>query len=379
MITVYAKYFIPTKASGFGLNDGDTEKVLWTIPNQNGSQVLPLDAKVNVEMGAAGNFEFSLAVNNPYYAIWKQMKTIVRVDYDGTTIFYGRVLTIDRDMFRTKRIHCEGALTFFMDSVFEGTQNGTLETLNFYLNRLINTHNDCMGDSSPEKKIRLGWVPGEDSDEYHYPNYIDDIQKIPNDTQKFAKNKGYKTVKEWLDEIVQDYGGFLRIRYVPSDSDNAVLLYLDWLKVCYETLLVPNSNNSQRQTLTVYKNALDISDTTEVDNIFTHVIPVGKNNKYLADGGGGGGGDSGGGSFSVVVTKSGGGTASASPSSARKGTTITLSAAPVPGWRFVRWILNAADFHQTPTLSGNTFTMPECNVNARADFEPIEGGEDPDS
>lgn len=369
MISVYAQYFIPTKASGF--STGDTEQLLWSIPNQNGRAILPLDARVNNEIGGAGNFEFSLAINNPYYGIWKQMKTIVRVDYDGEPIFYGRVLTIDRDMFRTKRIHCEGALTFLMDSVFEGTQNGTNETLNAYLVQLMNAHNNCMGSDSPEKKFVLNEVPGESTDTYHYSTFVSSVQKVKNDTQKYAKNKGYKTVKEWMEELVQDYGGFLRMRYAPTSDDPPVNLRLDWLKMYF-------NGNNKNQSMTVLENTLDMSDTTEVDNIFTYVIPVGKNNKYMGDGGGGGAGTGGGGQFSVIVTKSGGGTASASPSSAKKGTSITLSATPVSGWRFVRWLLTAGS-NQAPTLSGNTFTMPAYNVNARADFEPIGGGEDPDA
>lgn len=372
MITVYAQYFIPTKASGFA--NGDTEQVLWTIPNQNGSQMLPLDAKVTNEMGKAGNFQFSVAVNNPYYGIWKQLKTIVRVEYDGTTIFYGRVLTIDRDMFRTKRIHCEGALTFFMDSVYEGTQNGTQMTLNAYLNQLINTHNDCMGDTSPEKQITLSEIPGDSNDVFKYSTFTTNEQKIQNDTQKFGKTKGYKTVKEWLDEIVQDYGGFLRVRYAPTGSSPPVNLRLDWLKTYFNT-----QNKNQR--MTVYENTLDLSDTIEVDNIFTHVIPVGKNNKYMADGGGGGGsggGSTGGGTYSVIVTKTGMGSASASPTTAKKGAAVQLTATPSPGYKFERWEVFAADFHQNPSVSGSSFTMPGCNVTAHAVFEIIEGGIDPD-
>lgn len=370
MISVYAQYFNPTKASGF--STGDTEQLLWSIPNQNGMSILPLDAKVSNEMGSAGSFEFSLAVNNPYYGIWKQMKTVVRVDYDNTPIFYGRVLMIDRDMFRTKRIHCEGALTFLMDSVFEGTQNGTNETLNAYLVQLMNAHNNCMGSDSPEKKFVLSNVPGEDTDDYHYSMFIGSEQRVPNDRQKYAKNKGYKTVKEWLDEVVQDYGGFLRMRYAPTNDEPPINLRLDWLKMYFD-------GNEKNQSMSVFENTLDMSDTTEVDNIFTYVIPVGKNNKYMGDGGGGGAGTGGGGQFSVIVTKEGMGTASASPSSCKKDTTVTLIATPASGYKFVRWDVFAPNFHENPVVSDNQFTMPASNVTAHCVFEVNDGGEDPDA
>lgn len=386
MITVYAQYFNPTKASG--KTEGDTEQELWSIPNQNGREFLPLTAVVNNEMGNAGSFEFSLSPRNPYYGIWKQMKTIVRVDYDGTTIFYGRVLAIDRDMFRTKRIHCEGALTFLMDSVFEGTQNGTQQKLNAYLVKLMETHNACMGNDSPEKKFVLCEVPGQEDppneDKYHYSDFITSVQKIKNDEQKFAKNKGYKTVKEWFEELVQDYGGFLRLRYAPIDivhnegtqneSHEIINLRLDWLKTYFN-----NYRTYPNQRLTVYKNVVDLSDTTEVDNIFTYVIPVGKNNKYIADGTPSGvPSEGGGGAFSVTVTKTGLGTASASTSSAKKDSTVSLSATPGSGYQFKAWTVSTPGSFTPVTLSGTgascTFTMPESNVVAHCEFELIDGG-----
>lgn len=260
MISVYAQYYTPVPGHPV-LNNGGIETLLFTIPTQNGSQPPFLSATVKSEMGSAGNFEFTVDPKSDLYNIWNHMKTLVRVDYDGDTIFYGRVATIDRDMFRSRSIHCEGAFTFFNDSVFEGTKKGYTITVNEYLTKLIDAHNECM-DPSPEKKIYLGEVPG------NYSESITDIQQVKNDTQKFANSQGYKTVKEWLESLVTDYGGFMRIRY------SGGYMYLDWLKLYF------NATESD-QVMSVDSNVVDLSDTVEVDNIFTYVIPVGKNNTYI--------------------------------------------------------------------------------------------------
>lgn len=351
MISVYANLFNPTPRSGFA--DGSTEQLLFEIPNTSSEDRMFLTASVNSEIGTAGNFEFSIDVESPWYDIWYHMRTLVRVEYDGDTIFYGRVLTIDRDMFRTKTIHCEGAFTFFMDSVFESIKDGYTITVNEYLQKLIDAHNECM-TPAPEKKIYLGEVPGS------YSSAITEIQQIKNDRQKFAKGTGYKAIKDYLEELVTDYGGYMRIRYNTSDGK----MYLDWLKVYFQAAV-------NTQNMTVSSNVVDLSDTVEVNNIFTHVIPVGKNNKYIGGGStpGGGGED---GKYTITVNSNGHGTgratvASTTVTEAYKGTKIYLMATPDPGW----WLKGFTS--SDVTITGNSFEMPDNNVTVTVSFQTFGG------
>ena len=73
MISIYAKHFNPTVESG--LQNGEEEALLCTIPNQNGSKPPFLTATVNDEMGTAGSFEFSIPPMQPYSEIWQHMRT----------------------------------------------------------------------------------------------------------------------------------------------------------------------------------------------------------------------------------------------------------------------------------------------------------------
>lgn len=352
MFTVYVNKFKPISGDS-RLGNGDVESVLFSIPNQNGEDRVFLNASVSEEMGNAGNFEFSVDPKSKYYDIWRHMRTLVRVEYDGTTIFYGRVLTIDRDMFRTRKIHCEGALTFLKDSVFEGTKKGTTETVNSYLTRLITAHNACM-DTAPEKKIVLGEVPGA------YTSATEEVQQIKNDTQIFGKEQGYKTVKECLDGLASDYGGFFRTRYANGT------IYLDWLKMYYQ-------KTESNQTLSVTSNVVDLSDTVEVNNIFTHVIATGKNGLYIdgtSSGGGGGGGGGGGdpdkGKYAITKVISGDGTGTISRTRADEGVKVTMTNTPNEGASFRYYAINSKG--RISQITENQFIMPDNDVTVTITF-----------
>lgn len=359
MFTVYARYINPIPGRTMD-PDPDAETELFSIPNQNGSRVF-LNTSINTDMGSAGSFEFSVDPKSVYADIWKHMKTLVRVVYDGDTIFYGRVLTIDRDMFRTRKIHCEGAYTFFMDSVFLGKKGGYALNLDEYITKLIDAHNTCMTDA-PEKKIYRGEVPG------NYSEGITDVQKVTTDRQKFADGDGYKDVKSFLEELKSDYGGFMRVRYNEDDGK----LYLDWMKMYF------NSDESN-QTMSVSSNVIDLSDTVEVNNIFTHVIPVGKNNKYIggSSSSGGGGGYTGKYTITFQIYPSGAGTARADQSTADEGKTVHVFATPNTGYKFSSWVVRSTK-PVTIDRNTNTFTMPDNNVTIDVLFTQDESGMDID-
>ena len=71
--------------------------------------------------------------------------------------------------------------------------------------------------------------------------------------------------------------------------------------------------------------------------------------------------------YTVTVQAGKGGTASASPSSAEKGTKITLNATPDGGYHFKEWQVISGGV----TISNNSFTMPAANVTVKAMFEKV--------
>lgn len=351
MFTVYARNI---NAFPGEQNPPVGEVELFRIPNQDNTKRPFLSMSVSNELGNAGNFEFTVDPESKFADIWRQLRTIIRVDYDGDTIFFGRVLTIDRDMFRSRKVHCEGAYTFFMDSVFEGKTKGFTVTLHDYLQMLIDSHNNCM-DPTPEKKIYLGEVPG------NYSGSISDEQKLPNETQKFGATKGYKAVKEWLDELTSNYGGFMRIRYNLSDSK----LYLDWMRLYFD-------NTINDQVMSVSSNTVDLSDTTEVNNIFTHIVATGKGWSY-ADGTSTGGSNKH--KITLHTNLEGSltlkGFVYAYPSEAKEGDRVVLTKLAPDGYYFNNWAINSGGV--TFEEGNNSFIMGNADVDITGYFYPVGG------
>ena len=221
--------------------------------------------KVKNEIGKAGSFEFGLEMNSPYYNAMLQMKTILRVTYFGYTIFRGRVLTIDKTLARTRTVHCEGDFAFLLDSHQIATKEDTRPEIGVltYLQQIITQHNTDMGDENI-KKFTLGEVPGQ------YTNAAAAAQRvnIPTDkaTQKFG-DSSWNTSMDRIEGLLSDFGGYFRTRYNAQTG----VTYLDWFDKYYNA-------TTNTQTIEVTKNLIDLSGPTEVENLFTIVIPVGKKN-----------------------------------------------------------------------------------------------------
>ena len=243
-----------------------TETLIQTIPATSENELRFISPIVKCEMGKVEGFDFSIEPGTPYYDAFLQMKTFIRVTYDNETIFYGRVLTIDNNGFRgTRKVRCEGPLSFLMDSPVEGieeTKRPIITTLQ-YIQQLIANHNAYINNEA-NKCFEVGNVPG------HYSN-INDEQQIKNDSRRFGSDSWTDT-KSALEDLRSHYGGFLRTRAGEIGSP----IYLDWMNHYFNPTTVS-------QTIEVGKNILDISNITEIDNVFTAIIPIGRKNVTQSD------------------------------------------------------------------------------------------------
>ena len=227
-----------------------------------------IDPKVKAEMGKAPSLEFAMDVDHPYYDALLQMKTLMRVVFAGETIFRGRVLTIDVDMMGRKQVHCEGDFAFLMDTPQDGSEEKDRETITVhtYLQRLITKHNSMCGDD--DHKFHLGEYPN------HYSSSIQNEQKIipsaEQAKQKFG-NSSWNTTMDRFEDVLNTFGGYWRTRYVDDTH-----VYLDWFDLYFRPY------DESRQRIEVANNLIDFSGSNELENIFTAVIPIGKqDNKEL--------------------------------------------------------------------------------------------------
>lgn len=267
MYKIYVRHYMPP---GSAANDRivDTETLMYDYPLDDNEGTL-IDPKVKNEMGKAGSFEFSMEQNCPWYSSFFQMTSLIRVKYDDETIFYGRVLAIDTDMWGKRRVHCEGALAFLIDTMMEATKEDDRQTISLqtYVKDLIDTHNSFVADD-PNKHFFYGEIPG------YYSSGILDSMKPDNESRQFGTGS-WTSVLNCLEDLTSKYGGYLRARY--NDSDGK--LYLDWLKDMFD----PNVLN---QPLELTENIIDMTSTVDVNGIFTVLIPEGQSNGnslYLDD------------------------------------------------------------------------------------------------
>lgn len=245
-----------------------TEKCFQTIPWTAGEPAL-LSPKVKASMGKSGSFDFSLYVDHPLYGAMQQYKTRMRVVFAGNTIFQGRVITIDNTFDRTRTFHCEGVLSYLLDSHQEGTKEDTRPTISVttYMQNLLNQHN---ADVENDKKIYLGEVPG------RYSNGITAEQRVSIPSDKMQQQFGstnWNSTLERLEDLLGSFGGYMRIREVNGTN------YLDWLDKYYNA-------NVSAQPVALASNLIDLGGTSELENLFTVVVPIGKNegeNVYIGD------------------------------------------------------------------------------------------------
>lgn len=258
MYDIYINYFMDDSSP----NPVTTERKLYSIPITENKQNVLTDPVVKTEMGKTGTFEFSVMPDHPYYNAWLQMKTVMRVEFSGETIFRGRVLTIDNQpMTGAKRIHLEGDFAFLMDSYQEGIPNDerTEKSLETYLSQVIANHNSQMNvNGSTHKKMTLGAVPGT-----YDQNGTPAEQRVRGDTRKYEENTWRQTT-DALSSLQNEFGGYFRTRYNKANG----VCYLDWLEQCFNPTV-----NAQPIELT--ENLIDLNSVTEVDNLFTVLVPVG--------------------------------------------------------------------------------------------------------
>lgn len=259
MYSIYIKNFLQPNGT-----PSYEEILLYSIPisdsDADSGHVL-IDPVVKNEMGKTGTLEFGMNPDHSYYNRLMQMKTIMRVDYDGTCLFRGRVLTIDTSPLTGERkVHLEGDLAFLMDSIQPGVKEEERPevTVLAYIQSLLHEHNSQMAEeNSNDKKIFPGELPGQ------YSASIDDTQKIVvNENLNFGSSSWGNTMSA-LEALTKEYGGYFRTRYANGTC------YLDWLDNCFNYTENP-------QPIEIGENLIDISGTTEVENIFTALIPIGR-------------------------------------------------------------------------------------------------------
>ena len=198
-----------------------------------------LNPKLELGDNKSGSFEFDLPTTNPFYDKIKKMVSVVRVDKDGTPIFYGRVITTEKDFHAVKNVVCEGELAYFLDSI-QPPMVFHDYTVRQFLVHLVNEHNKQV---EAAKKFTVGQVTVNDPNDslYRYTNWE-------------------TTLDDVLDKLVDRLGGHIRVRHVGSTR------YLDYIE---------DYDNTNTQVIEFGENLLDYAENMDAADIATRIIPLG--------------------------------------------------------------------------------------------------------
>lgn len=77
---------------------------------------------------------------NPMYDKMKKLTSVIRVEKDGDSIFYGRILSMEKNFYNTQTVVCEGELAYLLDSIQEPKAYHSY-TVRSFLNALLAVHN----------------------------------------------------------------------------------------------------------------------------------------------------------------------------------------------------------------------------------------------
>lgn len=212
---------------------------------------------VKLAVSKAGEMTFTLDADHPYLGNLRRMSGLVEL-LDGTfPIYRGRITRDTKDFYGAHKIETEGIMAALNDSVispfnfpddfaedvdYQAAANSG-NVVDFFFRWILAQHNSQV---SAEQQIKPGVVTVTDPNNY-----------ITRSASEYAT--AMSTISDKL--FKSALGGYLLIRY--EDDGN----YLDY----YAALPLTNT-----QSVEFAENLLDLSSETDGTNIYTAILPEGK-------------------------------------------------------------------------------------------------------
>jgi hypothetical protein len=220
------------------------------------AEMAVLDPHLEIELNSAGTLEFTLPVDNINWNIPNVFQNEIEVWEDDKIIWFGRPLQIIRDWNNQRRVICEGALSYFNDTIQRTweQQPATNKTNISFFKHLISVHNN---DTDNNKHFTEGEIT---------------IESVP-----AYRKTDYETTLDCLQNMcLSTDGGYFILRkeynFDPSSQKDVATRYIDW----YENL----PENSMQDVQFGY-NLLDITQDLNGADICTVLIPSGKDDVML--------------------------------------------------------------------------------------------------
>lgn len=200
-----------------------------------------IDPELHLSDSNAGSLEFSIPCTNIGFSdqYTQPMKTEIFVYEDGEEIWSGRILTEDRDFYNRRKLYCEGELAYLNDTCQPQRQYNEL-TLRQFLEAILDIHNSKVDEN---KAFYVGAITVTETEPLQY------------------RYTQYQKTMEVINDLVDSYGGHLRIRKVDGRR------YLDWLKDYPRTC---------DQRIRFGENLVDFTKSFDFSELATVLVPLGE-------------------------------------------------------------------------------------------------------
>lgn len=226
-------------------------------PRLADEKLIVRDPSVKLAVSKAGEMSFTVDAEHPYLSNLRRMSGLVEL-LDGTfPIYRGRITSDIKDFYGAHKIETEGIMAVLNDSIippfnfpgdFEDDTSykaaaASGNVVEFFFRWILSQHN---AQVTAEQQIKPGVVTVSDPNNY-----------IARSSEEYAT--AMTTISDKL--LKSSLGGNLLIRY--EDDGN----YLDY----YAALPLTNT-----QTVEFAENLLDLSSETDGADIYTAILPEGK-------------------------------------------------------------------------------------------------------
>ena len=218
-----------------------------------------LSPELKLEVNKSGSLSFVILPNHERYDYIKPMTTLVLVYEDDDLLFRGRVIEATPDFYKQKKVVCEGDLSFLLDSIIQPFKylDDNKATIRSVFKEIVDSHNTQVES----------WKKFSYDDDYI--TVTKNSNSTVSDTDIFNYTS-YSDAASALDTcLLNEYGGVLRTRTVGSTT------YLDYIKDPFQSL---NDYPLNEQEIEFSVNLLDLNISYPIDDIFTILLPTGKDN-----------------------------------------------------------------------------------------------------
>ena len=83
-------------------------------------ELIIFNTKLELADNKSGSFEFDIPAVNPMYDKMKKLTSVIRVEKDGDSIFYGRILSMEKNFYNTRTVRRGTCLSSGFDTGAEG-------------------------------------------------------------------------------------------------------------------------------------------------------------------------------------------------------------------------------------------------------------------